>query len=159
MIRFIRRLRDCTSGAALLETAIVFPLVLTLMLGILDFGRAIQDYHTADKSMRSAVRYLARVPAPAACVGEWGWENAQNLAMYGTIDPEVDGGVIVARPLIVGWTNKNTITLDRDPECPDEPTTVAIDAVVPIPTPVISAIGFSSTLNVSVRHEERHIGG
>jgi hypothetical protein len=159
MIKFIHRLRDCTSGAALMETAIVFPLVLVLMFGVLDIARAIQDYHTADKSMRSAARYLARVPAEATCDGAWGWENAKNLAMYGTIKPEEEGGEIVAQPLIVGWTNKDTITRDSDPECPDEPTTIAIDADVPIPTPLISAIGMPSTINVRVRHEERHIGG
>lgn len=118
-----------------------------------------QDYHTADKSMRSAARYLARVPAGATCDGAWGWQNAQNLAMYGTINPADENGEIVARPLIVGWTDKDTLTRDRDPECPDDPTTVAIIADVPIPTPLISAIGFNSHVHVVVRHEERHIGG
>lgn len=143
-----------------METAIVFPLVLTLMFGVLDIARAIQDYHTADKSMRSAARYLARVPAEGTCDGAWGWENAQNLAMYGTINPAENAeGQIVAKPLIVGWTDKDTLTRDRNPECPDEPTTIAINADVPIPTPLISAIGFNSHLHVVVRHEERHIGG
>lgn len=154
MISFIRRLRDCTSGAALMETAIVFPLVLTLMFGVLDIARAMQDYHTADKSMRSATRYLARVPADAVC--GWGWSNAQNLAIYGTINPPAG-----SKPLIRDWTS-DTLTLERDPGCTepvDDPMTVAIDADVPIPTPLISAIGMPSTINVRVRHEERHIGG
>lgn len=154
MIVFIRRLRDCTSGAALMETVIVFPLVLTLMFGVLDIARAIQDYHTSDKSMRSAARYLSRVPAEGIC--GWGWDNAQNLALYGTIDPPVG-----ARPLIVGWT-AGTLSLKRDPDCADpvdDPMTVVIEADVPIPTPLISAIGMPSTINVRVRHEERHIGG
>lgn len=153
MITLMRHLRECSSGAALLETTIIFPLVLTLMFGIIDFGRAIQDYHTADKSMRSATRYLARVPAAAACDPGWGWTNAKNLAIYGTIDP-AEGD----KPLILGWA-ADTLTLDRDPNCPNEPTTIAIQADVPIPTPVISAIGFNSHVHVVVRHEERHIGG
>jgi hypothetical protein len=154
MNNFIRRLRDCTSGAALLETAIVFPLVLTLMFGVLDIARAIQDYHTADKSMRSAARYLARVPADATC--GWGWTNARNLAVYGTIDPPAN-----PEPLISNWT-VGTLSLERDPACAaaaGDPMTVAITAIVPIPTPLISAIGMSSTIDVNVRHEERHIGG
>jgi hypothetical protein len=159
MIAFILRLRDCTSGSALLEATIVFPVVLVLMVGVIDMGRAVQDYHTADKSMRSAARYLARVPAPATCDDGWGWERAQNLAMYGTTNPDEEGGEIVARPLILGWTDKNTLTLERDPACPGEPTTVAISADVPIPTPFITAIGMSGTVNVRVRHEERHVGG
>jgi hypothetical protein len=160
MITFILRLRDCTSGSALLEATIVFPVVLVLMVGVIDIGRAIQDYHTADKSMRSAARYLARVPADATCA--WGWDRAQNLAMYGTINPEEQNGVIVSPPLILGWTDKNTLTLNRDPVCadaPGDPMTIAISADVPIPTPFITAIGMSSSVNVRVRHEERHIGG
>lgn len=160
MITFIRRLRHCTSGAALMETAIVFPLILTLMFGVLDIARAIQDYHTADKSMRSAARYLARVPAEGIC--GWGWDRAQNIAMYGTMNPIVENGDIVALPLIRGWNDKTTLTLVRDPACaasPADPMTITINADVPIPTPLISAIGMSSTINVRVRHEERHIGG
>lgn len=154
MIKFIHRLRACTSGAALMETAIVFPLVLTLMFGVLDIARAFQDYHTADKSMRSATRYLARVPADAVC--GWGWTNAQDLAIYGTIDPADD-----AVPLIRGWES-DTLVLERKPDCADsvaDPMTVVIHADVPIPTPLISAIGMTSTIIVGVRHEERHIGG
>ena len=154
MMPFIRRLRDCTSGTALLETAIVFPLLLTLMLGVLDIGRAFHDYHTADKAMRDAARYLARVPADAVC--DWGWERAQNLAIYGRITPEDP-----PQPLIADW-EADTLSLERDPTCDDASTdsmTITISAVVPIPTPLVSALGFSSTINVQVRHEERHIGG
>ncbi len=137
----------------MLEATVVFPVILTLMFGILDFGRAIQDYHTADKSMRNAARYLARVPADAVC--DWGWDNAQNLAIYGLMDPP-NG----AKPLIQGWA-ADTLSLERSPACVDpaaEPMTITISANVPIPTPLMSAL-ISSSVNIGVRHEERHIGG
>src|SRR5829696_5308912 len=55
-LHFVR----CTSGAAVLEAAVVLPLAIALMVGGVEFGRAIFNYHTVDKSLRNATRYLAR---------------------------------------------------------------------------------------------------
>lgn len=160
MIPHFRQLRDCTSGAALMEAAIVFPLVLTLMLGVIEFGRAFQVYHTADKSMRSATRYLARVPESATCDGAWGQENARNLAVYGTIDPGAN-----PTPIIPDWEPEDIIITfkHRDPECTsdalDDPLVIALDTSVPVPVQLLIALGLPGTTSIEVSHEERHIGG
>lgn len=160
MITFIRQLRDCTSGAALMEAAIVFPLVLILMLGVIDFGLAFQQYHTADKSMRSAARYLARVPEQAACDSAWGWENAKQLAVHGTTDPGDN-----PKYLIPGWEPEDvTITFKhRDPECAppplDDPLVLVLETQILVEVQTLVALGFPGTITVRVRHEERHIGG
>ena len=159
MITFTRRLRDCSSGAALMEAAIVFPLVMILMIGIIEFGRAFQDYHVADNSMRSAARYFARVPEVATCPGEWGRTNAANLAVFGTINPGD------APPLVDGWEPSDiTFTaIHRDPECAppalDELLVFRIESVIPLEVQMLSAIGLPSTISIRVAHEERHIGG
>lgn len=161
MTRLFRQFRDCTSGSALLETTIIFPLVLILMVGTIEMGRAVHVYHTADKSMRSAVRYLARVSEPATCDGSWGQENAKNLAVFGTTDPP-DG----AYPLIAGWDDlAEPVTFSfpqRDPECsepfPDDPLVLRIAADIPMTVQLLEAIGLPSTVTIRVRHEERHIG-
>lgn len=160
MMRLLRQLRECTSGTAMLETAIVFPLVAILMLGTIEIGRAVHVYHTADKSMRSAARYLARVPEQATCDGAWGQTNAKNLAVYGTIDPGAD-----PVPLIPGWEPAD-VTINfkhRDPECAppplDDPFVLVLDTQVPVAVQMLVALGMSGTINIEVSHEERHIGG
>src|SRR5919201_4870511 len=55
----IRRLRDDESGVALVEFALVLPLLLILLFGMLDFGRAfnywIDATHLANEGARWAV--------------------------------------------------------------------------------------------------------
>lgn len=51
-------LRD-EMGATLVETAIVFPMVLLLTFGLLEFGYVFWQYHTAEKATAIATRYVA----------------------------------------------------------------------------------------------------
>lgn len=155
MITQLRTFRDCTSGTALVEMTIVVPVLLLLMVGIIEVGRAIQDYETADKSMRSAARYLARLPEALICT--YGYDNARELAVYGTISPS-DG----TPPLIAGW-DPATVTFSRSPVCGTLPPeggnlVLRIHADVPIPVPMLGAISLPTTVNIRVDHEERHIG-
>src|SRR5262245_24438907 len=96
MISFLllARLARCSAGTATIEAALMMPLAIFLMAGGTDFGRAYSVSSTADKSMRDATRYLARMPCDAAALGtctsaraicEWGLTNAQNLAVYGKL--------------------------------------------------------------------------
>ena len=52
--RFIRRER--TRGQSLVEFALVLPILLILLLGILDFGRAIFAYNSVSNGARSGAR-------------------------------------------------------------------------------------------------------
>src|SRR5262249_14196387 len=93
LLNQLLRLARCTSGGATLEAAMLMPLLISLIAGGVEFGRAYSVASTADKSMRSAARYLARMPcdtltirAPLACpastaVCGWGLTNAKYLAV------------------------------------------------------------------------------
>ena len=85
-----RMLRD-QSGAALIEFTIMAPLLLSLVLGIAEFGRFLYQYQMVLEGLRDAGRYLARLDANDAT----NQSNAANLATTGTIDgsgdPRVDG--------------------------------------------------------------------
>lgn len=54
----------CRSGAAILEFALVLPILLALVAGTYEFGRALIVYRQAGEAARTAARDLARLPDP-----------------------------------------------------------------------------------------------
>lgn len=67
-------------GTALVEFALIVPLILILMFTIVEFGRAMQRYNGAVKAARDAVRYIS--------MHQQGTHQAEarNLVVYGTVD-------------------------------------------------------------------------
>lgn len=53
------------SGATMVEMAIVMPLLLTLLLGFVDFGYAFYQWNSANKAVQMGAR-LARISTPVA---------------------------------------------------------------------------------------------
>jgi hypothetical protein len=70
-------------GAALAELAIVMPLLLVLLLGMIDFGRAftnwIDETHLANTGARLAAVGYCPDPATAPPVGDCGWSDAAKV--------------------------------------------------------------------------------
>jgi len=64
-------------GAALIELALIMPLLLLLTFITTEFGRAMYEYNTVVKATRDAVRYLS-VQTPGTHITE-----AQNLMVFG----------------------------------------------------------------------------
>src|SRR5450631_3669781 len=62
LFEFFLRLAHCSSGSALVETAIVVPVAISLMAGAVDFGMALSTQTTLSKSVRNAARYMASLP-------------------------------------------------------------------------------------------------
>lgn len=80
-------------GLALVEFALTIGLLLALVFGITEFGRAIYQYDTLAKSARDAARFLStKAPGDAAAIAE-----ATCLAVYG--QPSCTG-----TPLVPGLT-------------------------------------------------------
>jgi len=67
--------REC--GAALIELALIMPLLLLLTFITTEFGRAMYEYNSVVKATRDAVRYLS-VQTPGTHITE-----ARNLMVYG----------------------------------------------------------------------------
>jgi hypothetical protein len=162
-LRFLRELARCTSGSAVLEGALVVPVAIMLMAGGVEFGRLFSAYGTANKSMRDAARYLARIPdkdsggnLTTANICGWGLSNAKDLAMYGKLNanPATDS------PLIPGWTDPNSITL-QSPACggaATEPIVIDLRASVTYSGFMFGAVGLSNMWTLNVKHQERSIG-
>lgn len=66
-------------GAALVELALIIPLLLLLTFITTEFGRAVYQYHVLVKAVRDAARYLSVQP-PGTHVTE-----ARNLLVYGNL--------------------------------------------------------------------------
>jgi hypothetical protein len=91
-------------GGPIVELALLAPLLLSLGLGVNEFGRAVQSYHVIDKGVRAAARYLARQPAPACGGTVTNTTQAKNLAMYG--NTAGSGSAVLSF-----WTDPSTITV------------------------------------------------
>lgn len=59
-----RRLRDDSSGAALVEFVFAIPILLIFVAGIVELGSMMWCYHAVTDGSRAAARYLSRVENP-----------------------------------------------------------------------------------------------
>jgi Flp pilus assembly protein TadG len=89
-----RRLHCRERGAALVELALMMPLLLILTMITTEFGRAMYQYNLLTKSVRDSVRYLS-VQTPGTHATE-----AQNLIIYGRTTAS-------GTPLVPGLTAAN----------------------------------------------------
>lgn len=86
-------------GVAIVEFALILPLLLILTLITTEFGRAMYEYNTVAKSVRDAARYLS-IQLPNTKQTE-----AANLVVYGkTAATDAD------RPLARGLSTSNVTT-------------------------------------------------
>ena len=134
----------------------MIPVAIFLMAGGVGFGQLFSAYGTAEKSMRDAARYLARVPQANLC--DWGRDNARNLAMYGALTN-------TGQPLISTWTDPTTVNFCEpgNPTCPPDncpapSDVIELRAAVPYAGLWSVGFGFSNSRTLNVKHQERHIG-
>ena len=174
----MRLLRDC-NGAAMVEMAIVLPLLVALGLGTFEFGRFFFQYQMIEAGVRDAARYLARVTdttSTSPC-GTGGCltpcdplvlaakvANAKDIAVMGVIggttkrvswwtegNVTVDYSTVIANPLIRGYpTYRGPLSGIR---------VIKVSTVASYPgMGGLGFLGLGSTISISVEHQERCIG-
>jgi hypothetical protein len=84
-------MRKTQKGVALVEFALVLPLLLLMTFIVVEYSRALYQYNTLTKSVRDAARYLS-VQSPGSNIAQ-----AKNLVVYG--NPAGTG-----TPLAIGLT-------------------------------------------------------
>ncbi len=107
-LRALWRDRD---GAAAVEFAFILPILLLLMIGAIELGRGLHDFHVVNESVRDAAHYLSRVPVTCPVGGGLGSVDdlndetrAKALAMRGSVDSSA--------PYLLGyWDNAGTIDI------------------------------------------------
>jgi Flp pilus assembly protein TadG len=98
-----RRLRD-ERGATAVEFAFIIPLLLVLVLGIAEFGRAFQVSGTLSAAAREGVRVMALQNDPAAARAA-----VRNAAT--SLDPAVTNAQITITPASCPPTGNTTVRL------------------------------------------------
>lgn len=66
-------------GVAIIEFALIVPLLILLSAIAIEYGRAVYQYNTLTKSVRDAARYLS-MQSPGS-----GGAQAKNLIVYGSL--------------------------------------------------------------------------
>jgi Flp pilus assembly protein TadG len=70
---------DRERGAVLVEAALVLPILVILLLGIIDFGFAFNSYISLRQGTREAARQAAVNTAPQPTAGSWNCPIASNI--------------------------------------------------------------------------------
>jgi len=99
-VRIVQSLWRDGEGSALIEGAIIMPVLLILALGVFEFSWLIDQQHLISTGIHDAARYIARSANPNDLTIQ---KHAKNLATTGAIDGDT------AR--VKGWTTRDvTIT-------------------------------------------------
>ncbi|MDP9971289.1 TadE family protein [Variovorax paradoxus] len=91
------------NGVALIEFALILPLLLILTFITTEFGRALYQYNTIAKSLRDASRYLSTQDPSIATTDPAKITIAKNLVVFGN---PVDNG----SPLVLGLSTSQVPT-------------------------------------------------
>lgn len=143
-------------GSAALEFAICMPFMITLVVGVTEFGRALWCHHTVVQMTRDATRYLSRVPDPTNSTYQ---TAARNLALTGTFDgsgspriPASFGTVTISfpAPTVVpppagGWSITQPATAKS----------VTTIASLGFTSSLIAWFGAATTIPIAAAHSER----
>jgi Flp pilus assembly protein TadG len=158
-VRILQSLWRNGEGSALIEGAIVVPLLLILVLGVFEFSWLIDQQHLISTGIHDAARYIARSANPNDLTIQ---KHAKNLATTGAIDGDT------AR--VRGWTARDVNISYSSVENPVDvngSTTfrggAVIRSVTVSTTFTVPSLGFFGFLGLkppalTVSHQERVIG-
>jgi Flp pilus assembly protein TadG len=153
------------TGSALVEGAILLPLLIVLFIGIFEFSWFFYQQHLISLGVRDAARYLARLPDPCETAApQWtaAEARARNLAATGSIS----GGA----PRVNGWTAAmvtascrpvaNVIDLEGLPSYRGGPAIYVVTVSTRFRDPTLGFFGLLGldAPQISASHSERVIG-
>ena len=140
--RIPARFRFSESGSAILEFAIILPILVALVAGSVEIGRALSTYLAVERAVQAGARYLAQVPDP-------------------TCEPSCSPGAVHAidmtRRQILANTGLDEGAIRLGP-VPDAPAgTVAMRAEVAMPLPLLGSFGLPKRWTITLSHQEPQI--
>lgn len=148
----LRNLRRDCGGAAMLEVAVVAPVLLTLGLGVIEFGNIIYKTHRMQNAVRDAARYASGLPANCCAA------DVQKIAARGSL---VSGAPLLMTDLPESQISVGYVDVDNSAYTyrgGDKISTVTVSAYIPY-----TGFGFLGYLQLTpptlvASHQERVIG-
>src|SRR5262249_27493676 len=146
-------------GSALMEGAILLPLLLSLVLGVLEFSWLLDQQHLISTGIHDAARYLARSAKPNDVTIQ---KNAKALAITGAVDGTI--------PRVRDWTVRDISITFVSNDNPVDAKGVTrfrggplVQSVTVSTSFTVSSLGFFGFLGLkppgfTVSHQERVIG-
>lgn len=136
-------LARCEAGSAILEFALVLPILFALLGGAFEIGRALLVRHVMIEAVRGGARSLARVPDPSCEV---------------TCAPGVVRAVAQTRDQIAENAGLPAAALDVSPRWDAGSGTVAMEADARLDVDLLRAIGLGPILTLRATHREPRLG-
>lgn len=129
-------------GAAILEFAIVLPLLLALLGGTFEIGRALLVRQAMIAAVSGGARSLARIPDPSCSP---------------TCTPRAAHVIELTIAAIVENARVPRASVQIDPHWDPSADTVTIEAKVAFEGPLLRLVGLAPLLTLEAGHAERHI--
>lgn len=130
-------------GSAVVELAIVLPVLLLILLGTAEFGRALFQYNTLTKAVRDGARYVSQNSLNGTTgvvdITPTVEAETQNLVVYG-----IRGGAFI--PLLPGFTTGDVTVIDAGAS---NVTVTANYNFAPIFGPTLPTFGLSGPISLT----------
>ncbi len=140
--------RQKLSGQSLIEFALVFPLIILLVMGLFDIGRAILYYSALNTAVREGTRLAIVQPDcdylsnPGACDGAYLESYPLNCASAASTANVKICNEIANKFFGIGDLSTSTITIDHTTSSTDDPEIdITIDYLFTPITPGIALLG------------------
>ena len=154
-LRWFKSLWEESGGAALVESAVVLPVFLTLVGGVYEFSFFLYQEQIVTSGVRDAARYLALTADPTSVSNQ---AQAKNIAVTGLISGST--------PRIAGWDISDvTISVSSIDNSTGNYSSGSTVQIVTVSTSFADrTLGFLDLLGlksptISAYHEERCVNG
>jgi Flp pilus assembly protein TadG len=155
ILSLLKSIWQADRGAALVESAIILPVFLTLVGGVYEFGFFLYQQQLVTSGVRDATRYLTLSADPTNSTNQI---DAKNLAVTGSID----GGAT----RVSGWSAADvTVAIDSVDNATGTYSGGPTIQIVTVSTSFLDpTLGFLNLLGlkaptITASHQERYVGG
>ena len=164
MLKLLRSLRHDRDGSALVEAAIVTPVIFALLFGVYEFSWYFYRQHLVSTGLRDAARYLARTALDNPCSSSANETIAKNIATLTSDGTARVAGWSASNVLIACTPISNSVcgastpcALNSGPNDYDVYIVTASTNYTPSTLGFLGFFGFSAP-SIVVSHQERAVG-
>lgn len=152
-----RQRAPCQQGLAIVELALAIPFIITILVALLLFGRALYNHALVLNAAREAARYMSSVPA--ADIRSLNKVNA-HIAFAQTMVAEELSSMMASGPTV---PTVSILCNDLICDAGDVPPTITVGIRVPVVDllfePLTSQFTFGNYLMLTARSKMAYVGG